>query len=121
MNITKITTEANTKYDPFLVETLVKLDKTDDSKNVKNVDKLDWSSQILKEGISKLENSIQSNEDTSPLSYKSAPPVETMQEAKKVLSEINLDDLTKNVNSIFNNLNPERISNLFIEESNSVI
>lgn len=121
MNITKITTEANVKYDPFLVETLVKSDDTSKATTKKPIDKADWSSEILKSGLSKLENNIQSNEDTSPLSFKSAPTVETMQDAQKVLSEINTDDLVKNINSIFSGLNAERISSLFLEEADAVV
>lgn len=121
MNITKITTEANVKYDPFLVETLVKSDVTSKSNTNKHLDKADWSSDILKDGLNELENNIQSNDDTSPLSYNSAPAVETMQDAQKVLSEINTDDLVKNINEIFSGLNAERISSLFLEEANAVV
>lgn len=121
MNITKITTESNVKYDPFLVETLVKSDDTSKSKNNKSVDRADWSSEILKKGISKLENSIQSNEDTSPLNFKYAPTVESFQDAQKVLSEIDTNDLVKNIDNIFSGLNAERISNLFVEEANAVV
>jgi hypothetical protein len=95
LNITKISVEGNVKYDPFLVETLVKSDKSSNLKNEGKSDRVDWSSEILKDGLSKLENSIQSSEDTSPLSYKSAPAVMTMQDAQKVLSEIDTDDLKK--------------------------
>ena len=121
MNITKITTEANVKYDPFLVETLVKSDDTSKSNTNKPLDKADWSSEILKSGLNKLENSIQSNDDTSPLSYSSAPTVETMQKKKKVLSEINTDDLVKNINSIFSGLNAEKIADLFLEEADAIV
>lgn len=121
MNITKITTEANVKYDPFLVETLVKSNSTGDVSKSKTTDKADWSTGILKEGLQKLENNIQSNDDTSPLSFKSAPTVETMQDAQKVLSEIDTDDLVKNINEIFAGLNTERISSLFLEEADAVV
>lgn len=121
MNITKITTEANVKYDPFLVEALVKSGDTTKVKSNKANDIADWSTVILKEGLSKLENNIQSNDDTSPLSYNSAPTVETMQHAQKVLSEINTDDLVKNINDIFAGLNAERISSLFLEEADVVV
>lgn len=121
MNITKITTEANVKYDPFLVETLVKSDDTNKSNINKSLDKADWSSEILKSGLNKLENNIQSNDDTSPLSYSSAPTVETMQDAQKVLSEINTYDLVKNINSIFSGLNAERIADLFLEEADAIV
>lgn len=121
MNITKITTDAKVKYDPFLVETLVKSDTTGDMSKSKTTDKADWSNEILKEGLQKLENNIQSNDDTSPLNYNSAPTVETMQDAQKVLSEINNDDLVKNISEIFAELNAERISSLFLEEADVVV
>lgn len=121
MNITKITNETNVKYDPFLVESLVKSNDASKSTNKVQNDRTDWSSEILKEGISRLENSIQSNEDTSPLNLKSAPTVDTFQDAKKVLSEIDTSDLVKNINNIFSGLNAEKISNLFLEEANAVV
>ena len=121
MNITKITNEANVKYDPFLVETLVKPNASSDISKTKTADKADWSTEILKDGLSKLDNNVQLNEDTSPLNYSSAPRVETMQYAQKVLSEINTDDLVKNINDIFAGLNAERTSSLFLEEADVVV
>jgi len=41
MNITKITNEANVKYDPFLVETLVKPNASSDISKTKTADKAD--------------------------------------------------------------------------------
>lgn len=121
MNITKITSEANVNYDPYLVETLIKSEDTTKVKTIKSKDVADWSTEILKDGLDKLENNIQFSDDSSPLSYNSAPTVETMKDAQKVLSEINTNDLVKNVNDIFSGLNTERISNLFLEEADVVV
>ena len=120
MNITKITTESKVNYDQFLVETLVKPDDTTKVKSNKPSEIADWSTEILKEGLNKLENNIHSSDDTSPLSYNSAPSIDTMQEAQKVLSEINSDDLVNNINNIFDGLNLERISNLLLEGADIV-
>lgn len=121
MNITKITTENTAKYDPYLVETLVNTGSTQKVKTLKPTQKPDWESEVLRQGLEKLENSIQQNDDTSPLSYDKAPSVETMQDAQRVLSEINTEDLVRNVNNIFAGLNSERISTLFLEEADVLV
>jgi len=117
MNVTNITTEDRVKFDPFLVETIVKPKDTNKVKSQNVLEKSDWESNILKNGISKLENSIQSTDDTSPLSYNSAPPINNNKEAVKVINEIDKTDLINNIDEIFNNLKIESISNLFLAES----
>lgn len=119
MNVTNITTENDVKYDKFLIETVVKTKDTARTVNEKSLHKSSWESKILSTGISKLENNIQSSEDTSPLSYSSAPSISNSSEASKVINEIDKNDLIKNIGNIFNNLKVDNISNLFMAESDA--
>ncbi|MFN3194685.1 MAG: hypothetical protein ACE364_01880 [Chlorobiota bacterium] len=115
MNVTKITTDDQIKYDPFLVETIV---KPRDKENIlvkKNESNENWDIKKLNDTISSLENSIQKVDDSSPLSYKSAPSINNITEASKLIKEIDYKDLTQNINKLFDNLNTKNISKLFIE------
>jgi hypothetical protein len=115
MNVTKITTDDQIKYDPFLVETIVKpRDKENVLENTNKV-KENWDNKKLQDTISMLENNIQTSEDSSPLSYNSAPSISNMKEASKLIKEIDFEDLTQNINNLFENLNTENIAKLFIE------
>ena len=115
MNISKIHNEGAIQYDKFLIDKLV-TEKADISET-KETDKSNesWRLDILNEGLTKLENNIQSKEDTSPLSYNSAPPIENMTQAEEVISELNMDEIKNNINNIFADFNTSNLVDLFSE------
>ena len=88
MNVTNITTDDQIKYDPFLVETIVKPKDKEKVHSNRVEDNNNWDSNILKDTLSNLENNIQQSEDSSPLSYSSAPPLTSNQEASNLIDSI---------------------------------
>lgn len=121
MKVAAIHNNNDVKFDKYLVDILINEKDTVEAKERETPQSKDWENIILNEGLNKLENSIQNLEDNSPLSYKNAPSINSLDDANKVLREINSQDLIENFDSIFSNLNIGNISSLFMSDTNEQI
>lgn len=121
MNVTNIS-QSNSNYDPFLLDALAigKAPKPDELNSVDSVKPKGWEKQILLDALDKLENNI-SVDESGPLNYADAAPIETFTEAKNELKKLIEDNFSQYASQAQANLTPADILYLFEEETSITI
>lgn len=117
MNVTKIS-QGSGAYDPFLLDALAisKAPKASGAEASDATKPKGWEKQILLDALDKLENNI-NVEESGPLNYADAAPIETFSEAKAELEKLINSNFKEYASQAQANITPADILYLFEEET----